>query len=60
MFVPMPAIAAVGLFVSYDLYMALTNPQRKIASAGHLGGAAFGLWYYLARIRPIIRGMRFR
>ncbi|CAF1163353.1 unnamed protein product [Adineta steineri] len=49
--IPMPVIVAVGAFVAYDLYRAVTHRQGNIGSAGHLGGALAGTLYYLLKIR---------
>lgn len=49
--IPMPVIAAVGAFVAYDLYRAVTHRQGNIGSAGHIGGAIAGALYYFFKIR---------
>ena len=47
----MPVIVAVGAFVAYDLYRAVTHRQGNIGSAGHIGGAIAGSLYYFLKIR---------
>jgi hypothetical protein len=49
--VPVPVIGAVGAFVAYDLYRAVTHRQGNIGSAGHIGGALAGILYYFLKIR---------
>lgn len=49
--VPMPVFVAVGAYVGYDLYRALTHRQGQIGSAGHVGGAIAGVIYYFWKIR---------
>jgi membrane associated rhomboid family serine protease len=49
--IPMPVIVAVGAFVAYDLYRAVTHRQGNIGSAGHIGGAIAGTLYYFLKIR---------
>lgn len=49
--IPMPVIGAVGAFVAYDLYRAVTHQQGNIGSAGHIGGAIAGTLYYFLKIR---------
>ncbi|CAG8527385.1 18915_t:CDS:2 [Dentiscutata erythropus] len=53
--IPAPAIMVVGLYALYDIYRAWNVSYGKIDSAGHLGGAAFGLLYYFAKIKPRVR-----
>ncbi|KAJ3333119.1 hypothetical protein HDU76_011339 [Blyttiomyces sp. JEL0837] len=50
-FFDVPAIAGVGLFVAYDLYLAYGGNHGRVDSAGHLGGALYGALYWLLRIR---------
>lgn len=49
----MPAKLAVGGFILWDIFNA-SQGDSAIDRAGHLGGAAFGLGYYvyLLRRRP--------
>ncbi len=49
--IPMPVIVAVGAFVAYDLYRAVTHRQGNIGSAGHIGGAIAGTLYYFLKVR---------
>lgn len=51
--VPVPAKLAVGGFILWDIFNA-SQGDSAIDRAGHLGGAAFGLGYYvyLLRRRP--------
>ncbi|KAF0386123.1 Rhomboid protein 1, mitochondrial [Gigaspora margarita] len=49
------AIAVVGLYALYDIYRAWNVSYGKIDSAGHLGGVAFGLLCYFAKIKPRAR-----
>jgi membrane associated rhomboid family serine protease len=50
--VPMPLWALVTGYAFYDGYF-VNNPNSRIGHAGHLGGLAFGLVYYLARLRGL-------
>ncbi|KAJ3093766.1 hypothetical protein HDU97_009050 [Phlyctochytrium planicorne] len=50
-FIPVPAILGIGGFLAYDLYMASSGRQGTVDSAGHVGGALFGLAYWLLRVR---------
>lgn len=50
-FVPVPAALAVALYIAADLW-GLGQAGTGIAHAGHLGGAAYGLAYYVFVIRP--------
>ncbi|HEX4591471.1 MAG TPA: rhomboid family intramembrane serine protease [Gemmataceae bacterium] len=46
-FFPVPALVVVVLFVLWDAFGALGHrPGDNIAFAAHLGGAAFGFFYY--------------
>ncbi|TPX32730.1 hypothetical protein SmJEL517_g04236 [Synchytrium microbalum] len=58
LFVPVPAIIAIGGFVLYDLYRTSTKTGGRVDTAAHLGGAAFGLGYYWMRVRPALRRFR--
>ena len=49
--IPMPVVFAVGAFVAYDLYRAVTHRQGTVGSAGHIGGALAGTFYYFWKIR---------
>ncbi|PRP81940.1 rhomboid family protein [Planoprotostelium fungivorum] len=49
LFVPLPAIAALGLIICYDLYSALYRRNTHTAHAAHLGGITVGILYFLAR-----------
>jgi membrane associated rhomboid family serine protease len=51
LFIQVPAIVGIGGFVAYDVYMASTGQQGKVDSAGHVGGALFGVLYWLLRVR---------
>ncbi|TPX41528.1 hypothetical protein SeMB42_g05543 [Synchytrium endobioticum] len=59
LFLPVPAIVAIGGFVMYDLYATSTKRSGKVDTAAHVGGAAFGVWYYFRRIRPAFGRFRF-
>lgn len=48
--VPMPMWALMGLYVLWDSY-ALDSPTSKVGHAAHLGGAAFGVAYYVLALR---------
>lgn len=37
LFIPMPAIVAIGGFAAYDFYRSITNRQGFVDSAGHIG-----------------------
>lgn len=47
---PMPLWGLVTLYAAYDGYY-LNSQESKIGHAGHLGGLAFGIVYYFARLR---------
>jgi rhomboid-like protein len=49
--VPMPAAAAVGLYILLDVFGIFGGGRGNIAHAAHLGGAAYGLLYWWLRIR---------
>lgn len=51
--VPVPLWAMVAGYFAYDGYY-LNDPRSSVGHAGHLGGMAFGVAYYLVRLR----GMR--
>jgi membrane associated rhomboid family serine protease len=54
-FIPMPALAAVLLFVVLDLYGAMGGQMKgfgaNVAYLVHLGGACFGLLYFESGVR---------
>ncbi|KAH8727218.1 hypothetical protein GQ44DRAFT_704679 [Phaeosphaeriaceae sp. PMI808] len=52
--VPMPLWALVAGYAFYDGYY-LNDPNSRVAHSGHLGGLAFGITYYMLRLR----GLRF-
>jgi membrane associated rhomboid family serine protease len=52
--IPMPLWALVTGYAVYDGYY-LNSADSRIGHAGHLGGLAFGLVYYFAKLR----GLRF-
>lgn len=52
--VPMPLWALVTGYAFYDGYY-VNSTNSRVGHAGHLGGLAFGLVYYFARLR----GLRF-
>ncbi|ORY01950.1 rhomboid-domain-containing protein [Basidiobolus meristosporus CBS 931.73] len=53
--IPAPAILAVGAFAAYDMLQSYRSPLGKIGHAAHVGGTLFGVGYYFARIRPLLR-----
>ncbi|KAH5505493.1 hypothetical protein HBI29_132450 [Parastagonospora nodorum] len=55
--VPVPLWALVVGYAAYDGYY-LNDNNSRIAHSGHLGGLAFGLAYYVLRLRGL-RGMRY-
>jgi len=55
-FIPVPARLAVVLFIGLDLLGTFGLGGAGVANAAHLGGAAYGLGYYLLRIRPRLQG----
>ncbi|CAG8487689.1 7757_t:CDS:2 [Ambispora gerdemannii] len=55
--IPMPAIAAIGLFAAYDIYNSWHPGRNLVDSSAHLGGALFGALYYWTRLRPKTRGI---
>ncbi|KAH7345986.1 hypothetical protein BKA66DRAFT_433641 [Pyrenochaeta sp. MPI-SDFR-AT-0127] len=48
--VPLPLWAMVAGYAVYDGYY-LNSADTRVGHAGHLGGLAFGMVYYLARLR---------
>ncbi|CAE7176883.1 hypothetical protein P3342_008267 [Pyrenophora teres f. teres] len=50
--IPMPLWALVTGYAVYDGYY-LNSVESRIGHAGHLGGLAFGLLYYVARLRGL-------
>ncbi|KAI9269800.1 hypothetical protein BY458DRAFT_184151 [Sporodiniella umbellata] len=58
--IPMPAVACVGLFAAYDIYLASTLNNGRIDSAAHIGGAVYGVGYYFLRVRPLLKAGRWR
>lgn len=50
--VPMPLWALVAGYAVYDGYF-LNSSDTRIAHGGHLGGLAFGLVYYAAKLRGL-------
>ena len=50
--IPMPLWALVAGYAVYDGYY-LNSADSRIGHAGHLGGLAFGLVYYYARLRGL-------
>jgi len=52
---PMPAFAVVAAFLAYDIYSASTSFDSRVGHASHIGGAAFGAFYYLAFLRRMLR-----
>lgn len=50
--IPMPLWALVAGYAVYDGYY-LNSADTRISHAGHLGGLAFGLAYYVARLRGV-------
>ncbi|MBN2800408.1 MAG: rhomboid family intramembrane serine protease [Deltaproteobacteria bacterium] len=57
-FIPVPAALAVGGYLVMD-FLGLFGHGSGIAHAAHLGGAAYGLAYYVLTVRPrLVRGER--
>jgi len=50
--IPAPLWALMLGFVAYDGYY-MNDNNSKVAHAGHLGGAAFGAFYFLMRMRGL-------
>ncbi|KAF1956617.1 rhomboid-domain-containing protein [Byssothecium circinans] len=50
--VPMPLWALISGYAVFDGYY-LNNPNSRIGHAGHIGGLAFGLVYFFARMRGL-------
>jgi len=50
--VPIPLWGLVVAYAAYDGYY-LSSTDTRVAHAGHLGGLAFGIVYYLARLRGL-------
>ena len=53
--IPVPAALAVALYVLLDLVGAVSGSGTNIAHAAHLGGAAYGLFYWLVYVRQSYR-----
>ena len=49
--VPMPAAVAVAAYIVLDIVGAFGGVNDRVAHAAHLGGAAYGLAYWLLRLR---------
>lgn len=49
-FIPMPLWGLVTGYAVYDGYF-LNDPNTRTAHAGHLGGLAFGILYYVLKLR---------
>jgi membrane associated rhomboid family serine protease len=50
--IPLPLWATVAGYAVYDGYY-LNDNNSRIGHAGHLGGLAFGIAYYLLRLRGL-------
>ncbi|KAF1843832.1 uncharacterized protein K460DRAFT_152178 [Cucurbitaria berberidis CBS 394.84] len=50
--VPVPLWGLVAGYAAYDGYY-LNSADTRVGHAGHLGGLAFGLLYYFARLRGV-------
>lgn len=50
--VPLPLWATVAGYAAYDGYY-LNNNNSRVAHSGHLGGLAFGIAYYLLKLRGL-------
>jgi membrane associated rhomboid family serine protease len=48
--IPMPLWALIAGYAFYDGYY-LNDKNSRVGHAGHLGGLAFGVLYYFARVR---------
>lgn len=55
--IPIPLWGVVLGYAAYDGYY-LNDDNSRIAHSGHLGGLAFGLAYYVLKLRGV-RGMRY-
>jgi len=53
--IPVPVLAAVGMFVVYDAYQAIQGRMDGVAHAAHLGGSAIGFLYFMAFRRRLPR-----
>lgn len=51
-FIPVPAAVAVLLYIAIDLAGLVGVGRGGIAHAAHLGGAVYGLAYFLVVVRP--------
>jgi membrane associated rhomboid family serine protease len=51
-FIPVPLWAIVLGYATYDGYY-LNDSSSRIAHSGHLGGLAFGIAYYLLKLRRL-------
>jgi membrane associated rhomboid family serine protease len=54
-FIPMPAIAVVGVMLGLDVYRSIQHPNSGVSGAGHIGGFLGGFGYYYWRLKPFIR-----
>lgn len=59
-FLPVPAALAVAGYLVLDALGVFGGGDSRIAHAAHLGGALYGLGYYLIVVRPYIRRLRER
>jgi membrane associated rhomboid family serine protease len=50
--IPLPLWATVAGYAAYDGYY-LNNSSSRVAHSGHLGGLAFGIAYYLLKLRGL-------
>jgi len=50
-FIPVPAALAVAAYIAIDVVGAVGGLGGSVAHAAHLGGAAYGLSYWLVRLR---------
>ncbi len=60
---PLPLWMLIALYVGLDVYYPLAGLRPWLSSAGHLGGALFGLLFYrlhldLPTFEPVLRSLR--
>jgi hypothetical protein len=60
---PLPLWILMALYVGMDVYYPLAGIRPWLSSAGHLGGALFGLLFYrlhldLPTVGPVLRTLR--
>ncbi|ORY52857.1 rhomboid-domain-containing protein [Rhizoclosmatium globosum] len=58
-FIQVPAFVGIGGYLAYDLYLATSGKSGVVDNAAHIGGAVFGVGYWLAFVRGMATRGRF-